>query len=212
MVADPATADRALTARFLRDHPVEAARSVEQLPADSAAEMLAPHPVTILTALFDHLSPFVAARMIDQVPAEVATDTLSAMQPAAAAAALAQMDDERRDAWLARLDPAIANELRSLLEYPPDTAGRLMSRRLGFFRPDMGVPEASQRLRELAVQDARTLFLVDDEGRLAGRVSVQRLATAPLTPPWPILLSRRRIEWTRSPCAASWSTCSRAPD
>jgi magnesium transporter len=180
MSADPTTADRALTGRFLRDHPVEAARSVEQLPLDSAAEMLAYHPVGVLTGLFDHLTPFVAARMLDQVPAEVATETLAAMQPAAAAAALAQLEDERRDAWLASLNPAIADELRSLLEYPPDSAGRLMSRRLGFFRPDMAVPEASQRLRELAVQDARTLFLVDDEGRLAGRVSVQRLVTAPL--------------------------------
>lgn len=180
MGADPTTADRALTARFLREHPTEGARTIELQPPASAAATLAPYPVPVLAPVFGRLSPFAAVGVLEALPAQSAVEILAAMQPAAATAVLAQMEADRRDAWLAALDPAIADELRALLEYPPDSAGRLMSCRLGFFRPEMEVSEASARLRELAVQDARTLFLVDAEGRLAGRVPVQRLATAPL--------------------------------
>ncbi len=178
MTADPAHAERALTARFLREHPVEAARTVEGLPADSAAAMLAQYPVPLLVPMLERLSPFGAVGLLEALPPETTQAALAAMQPAPAAAVLAQMEAERREAWLAVLDPAIASELRDLLDYPPDSAGRLMSRRLGFFRSDMDVAAASARLRELAVQDARTLFLVDAEGRLAGRVPVQRLLLA----------------------------------
>ncbi|MDZ7749582.1 MAG: hypothetical protein U5K43_12855 [Halofilum sp. (in: g-proteobacteria)] len=77
--------------------------------------------------------------MLDALPPALARTLLAEMQPAPATAVLAQLAPEARACWLDQLAPAVAAELAAQLEYPADSAGRLMSRRLGFFRPEMDV-------------------------------------------------------------------------
>lgn len=179
MSADPATTDRLLTERFLREYPAEAARTIERSnPEDVAA--LAAYPPHVLGPVWERLSPFAAQRLLDWLPVEAATQLVGELRPAIAAELLARMESGERGQWLQRLPAAIRRELTELLEYPADSAGRLMSRRLGFFRRDMNVAEASARLRELGVHDSHNLFLVDDDLRLDGRVTVQALALAKL--------------------------------
>lgn len=179
MTTDPAVTDRLLSERFLAEYPAEAARAIERAEP-GALTALATHPPHLLAPVWERLSPFVALRLLGALPAEHAAALLAELQPSAAAELLARMEPAERAGWLDRIAPAIRRELSELLEYPPDSAGRLMSRRLGFFRRDMSVADASARLRELGVHDSRSLFLVDDELRLDGRVAIQALALAPL--------------------------------
>lgn len=179
MTTDPAATDRLLSERFLAEYPAEAARAIERAEP-GALTALATHPPHLLAPVWERLSPFVALRLLGALPAGHAAALLAELQPSAAAELLARMEPAERAGWLDRIAPAIRRELSELLEYPPDSAGRLMSRRLGFFRRDMAVADASARLRELGVHDSRSLFLVDDELRLDGRVAIQALALAPL--------------------------------
>jgi len=84
--------------------------------------------------------------------------------------------------WLfelfAALGPQVARELGELLAYPEDSAGRLMDPRVSPLRAGAGVAEGLARLRALKRRGLREIFVVDDEGRLAGRVEIQDLATA----------------------------------
>jgi len=105
---------------------------------------------------------------------------LSEMRPATAAELLARPDPEARSRWFEKVSTPIRRELSELREYPPDSAGRLMPRRLGFFRGDMSAADALTRLRKLGGHDAHSLFLVDDDLRVNGRVTIQALALARL--------------------------------
>ena len=178
MAADPATADRLLSERYLRDYPAEAARTIEHGEPDALATALAEHAPTVLAPVWERLSPFVALRLLDRLPPELASALLAEMRPSTASELLARLEGDERERWLQQLPATIRRELTELIEYPPDSAGRLMSRRLGFFRGDMTVQEASARLRQLGVHDAHSLFLVDDDLRLDGRVTIQALAMA----------------------------------
>ncbi len=81
-------------------------------------------------------------------------------------------------ARIGRLDPAIREELRALTSYPVGAAGRLMNPGVSAYRRDTTVGELLTRLGETGMLTARSLFLVDDEGRLTGKAPLQDVAVA----------------------------------
>jgi magnesium transporter len=177
MSAEATGAVAALNERFLLDFPHEAAREIEAMPAEDAAEVLAAAPARAVVRAWQALAPDVAREVLERLPPTLAAHLLGEADPAAAAAALAQLGAEERSRLLGALEPQVARELGELLLYPEDSAGRLMDPRVSPLRAGMSVAEALARLRALQRRGLRELFVIDDEGRLAGRVEIQDLAT-----------------------------------
>ena len=178
MIGGDQAAVQALNLRFLLDYPHEAARQLEAMPTETAAAILASHPVHAAVRAWELLTPDIAIAVATSMPASQAARLFVEAEPRASVAALAQLDPEPRERMLAALDPSVAGELRSLLEYPPDSAGRLMDPRVTPLRADLTVAEALARLRGLRRRGLRDLFAVNGEGRLTGRIEIQDLATA----------------------------------
>ena len=168
----------ALNQRFLLDFPHEAARELEAMPADEAAGLLAGQPPRAVVRAWEALSPDVARQILEGLPDDMASHVVAEAEPAASIAVLAQLDAQGRDSRLARLDPQVARELRDLLAYPADSAGRMMDPQVSPLRAGLTVGEALARLRTIRRRGLRELFVVDDENRLVGRVEVQDLAIA----------------------------------
>lgn len=168
----------ALNQRFLLDFPHEAARELEAIPADEAAGLLAGLPPRAVVRAWEALSPDVARQILEGLPDDMASHVLAEAEPATSVAVLAQLDMQGRDSRLARLDPQVARELRDLLAYPADSAGRMMDPQVSPLRAGLTVGEALARLRTIRRRGLRELFVVDDENRLVGRVEVQDLAIA----------------------------------
>ncbi len=171
-------ADVALTQRYLLDFPQEAARLFEAMPAAEAVELLATQPPHAVSRAWQALAGDVAKNVLELLPEPLALHLLAEAEPVASVTVLAQFDAKEREAWLQRLDKEVAHELRALLDYPEDCAGRLMDPRVSPLRAGMTVDEAIERLRLIKRSGLRELFVIDDEGRLAGRVEVQDLALA----------------------------------
>ena len=172
------TAEAALTQRFVLDHPHEAARLLEAMPVDDAAALLAAQPAHAALRAWQALAADVALPVLQALPPELARHLLAEAEPVVSVAVLVQFDGNEREAWLRRLDTEVAQELRALLAYPDDSAGRMMDPRVSPLRAGMTVAEAIERLRLVRRSGLRELFVVDDEGRLTGRVEVQDLALA----------------------------------
>ncbi len=170
--------EAALTHRFLLDFPSEAARLFEAMPAADAAAALAEQPPHAALRAWQALAPDVARAVLEGLPESVARHLLAEAEPVVSVAVLTQLDRPAREAWLQRLDGEVATELRGLLDYPDDCAGRMMDPRVSPLRTGMTVAEAVERLRQIQRSGLRELFVVDDEGRLTGRVEVQDLALA----------------------------------
>ncbi len=173
-----APAEAALTHRFLLDYPHEAARLFEAMPASAAATLLAAQPPHAALRGWQALAPDVALDVLELLPDALALHLLAEAEPVASVAVLTQLDTAARKAWLQRLDTEVAHELRDLLNYPEDCAGRMMDPRVSPLRSGMTVAEAIERLRQIRRSGLRELFVVDDEGRLTGRVEVHDLALA----------------------------------
>ena len=173
-----APAQAALTHRFLLDFPHEAARLLEAMPAEDAAALLAAEPPHAALRAWQPLAPDVALAVLERLPQALAAHLLAEAEPVVALAVLTQWPPPERQAWLGRLDTEVARELRELLDYPEDSAARLMDTRVSPLRSGMTVAEAIERLRLIRRHGLRELFVIDDAGRLAGRVEVQDLALA----------------------------------
>jgi magnesium transporter len=73
----------------------------------------------------------------------------------------------------------VAAELRELIAYPDDTAGRLMDARPLALHPSTTVSQALERLRGRREEAIHAVYLVEPgEGRLLGAVPLPALATA----------------------------------
>jgi len=176
--ADAAPAVAALTQRFLLDFPGEAARELEGMEAEEAAALLAPHVPRAVVRAWEALAADFARAVLEHLPAALAQRVLAEAEPAASAAVLMLLEPEARERLLKPLDREVARELRALAGYPQDSAGRLMDARIIPLRVGMTVGEAIERLRSVRRRGLRELYVVDDAGRLAGRVELQDIALA----------------------------------
>jgi magnesium transporter len=161
----PLPAVLALNQRYLLDFPHEAARRLESIAPQEAAELLAAQPPHAVVRAWQYLSPDVAQAVLECLPVTLGLYLLAESEPAASAAVLVRYAADER-------------ELRDLLRYPDNSAGRLMDPYVSPVRADLTTGEALARLRTMKRRGMRELFVVDDNGRLTGRVEIQDLAVA----------------------------------
>jgi magnesium transporter len=176
-------AEAALTQRFMLDFPHETARLLEAMPLADAAQLIAAQPSHVALPAWQALAGDVGCDMLKALPEPMAVLLLAEAEPVVSVAVLSQLDADEREAWLKRLHSEVERELRELLAYPQDCAGRLMDPRVSPLRSGMSVDEAIERLRQIRRSGLRELFVIDDEGRLNGRVEVQDLLLADRSAP-----------------------------
>jgi magnesium transporter len=169
----------ALDRRFLLDHTARAAQEIQRMSLADALAALAHQPATVIVPVLLRVTPDVAAEILDRLPAELARAVLTELLPNDAVRLLSLLGKSDRERHIEPLDEATRNEIRRIMSYPPDSAGRLMHSRIAFFRDSASVEETLARLRKTRTQATRSLFIVDAANKLCGRVSIQDLAVAP---------------------------------
>lgn len=137
-------------------------------------------------AVVEHLPPERQEAVLRHLGPEQAADVLEEMASDEAADLLADLPRLEAEQLLEGMAPAEAADVRELLAYPANTAGGIMATEVVAVRTEGTVADAMARLRTIA-PDAETIFyvyVVDDDGRLVGVVSLRDLIltepTAPL--------------------------------
>ena len=173
------TIERLLTEDFFARHPGEAADQLELSTPAEAAEVLAQLSPRTASAAFRRVAPAKAVDILAELGREQAIPLLRDLDPPQAGALLSSLDEQQRQELLAGVAPAEARQLRSLMEYPADSAGRLMDPRIAVFRPGMTAEAALERLRSLRHgRRFSDLLLVDEAGRLSGTVPLHEVVLA----------------------------------
>ncbi|HWQ15405.1 MAG TPA: magnesium transporter [Roseiflexaceae bacterium] len=136
-----------------------------------------------------------AADVLDETSVDATRELISELSPAEAADILEELDSddaaailtedvpERQQALLAAMDPEEAADIRELLRYPPQSAGRLMNDLFVAVRPEQTAAQALDELRAV-VHDAAViayLYVLENGGRLSGTLSLRKLLVAPPT-------------------------------
>ncbi len=170
--------------RMLLDvYPTEALPIIESAPVKEIAGLLRRERARRAADILTRLTPETAAQAIAQVPPEEVGPILVELEPNRAALLLARLDPDVREEHLSKLDLELSGELRSLMTYPPDSAGSLMDPRVITFRPDTTVREATQKIRRVRRRRVQDVFVVDEVGRLVGSIPLQEMFLASTNEP-----------------------------
>ena len=172
-------AAEALTRRYLIDHPEEAALRLEKIDPQDAADIVASLPVILIVPVWRALASGAASVIFEKLSATGRKALLEALDRNDAVAILGFMAGEARETQIAALSDEIADDIRMMLSYPDDTAGRLMDTKFFALHGDISVGQALDMLRRREGGRISFIKLVDEQNRLSRLVDLRDLALAP---------------------------------
>ena len=168
-----------LTHAFVAAHPVEAARELERLDEHDVAALFEQAPARLSAPVLDAMMPRVAARCLSIVAAARAALLLGELGAPSAASILRQMGEPQRKALLDALPTAASLACRALLRYPEDAIGALVDTSAIALPARATVAEALAAARQREVETAADVYVIGDEHRLLGVVTLTALLRAP---------------------------------
>lgn len=166
-----------------QQEPADAAKTLETLPQDEAADvvgemevdsaadalshMAVPLAVSVLEDLIED-DPAYAGRMLSEMAPDDATDLLQALPRA------------DRDRLLSLMAAGPALQLRELMVYPRESAGGMMTTQYLSVREGETVAQAIEHIRRgEPIESAQQAFVTDRKGRLKGTIGLRKLLVSP---------------------------------
>jgi magnesium transporter len=178
MSIENSPAARAIAAAYIDLNPGEVAETLESAPLDEIVAFLSAQEPSRAASVLDRLDETLAEQCVRRLGDESLKGVLAETDPAKAAVLLSRLEEDERDARMATLDAALANELRELMSYPEDSAGRLMETRVPTFRPGLTVKETLERLRSAGEPPRFNILVVDDARKLLGLLTLADIVIA----------------------------------
>ncbi len=173
-----------------RLRPAELATLVSRLPVRHGADVLEAVDDETAGVVLGKARPRLGGRLMSALRPERAGRIVAGMPADDAVAALRHLRGERRDELLALMPSRRAGELRRLLSASPTTAAGLMTPAVKTAR----LGEPADRIRAALAADPPhldgllTVFVVDQDGRVAGAITPRALLAGDATPaPTPIV-------------------------
>lgn len=161
-------------------HPADLATIIDQLAPRDRAGVLAALDDEAAADAIEEMEPETQVEVLEDLPPGRAADILEEMSPDDAADLVADLSEAARAEILPLMDREEAEEVQTLLGYPEESAGGIMTTEFIAISEDLTATETLDRLRELE-PDAETiyyLYVTDHEGRLVGVLSLRDLVVA----------------------------------
>ena len=169
-----------LVQKFLEHDPVGAAQSLELMDEDEAVQAIRSMPVTLVLEVFGYLQVERATAFLEKLPPKSFREVVAKMDLQQAAGILIGLSPEKRQEIIEELPGNTRSRIRDLLEYPENSAARIMSSEYVALRPSTKVKEAVRRIRILArrTSPASYVYVIDEDHHLAGVVTMRDLLLA----------------------------------
>ncbi len=159
-----------------QEHPADIATILDELSPENAVIAFGLLDDDDASEVLDETGSFVRQELVDKVDDERLADLLEELPTDDAVEFLEDLPDLVANRLINLLDEETAGEVRYLLTYAEETAGRLMTRDVVALRRQWTVAETLGYLRSL--EDAETLqylYVVDRGDRLIGVVPLRML-------------------------------------
>jgi CBS domain-containing protein/sporulation protein YlmC with PRC-barrel domain len=171
--------------RLARLHPADIADIVEDLAPDEREAVFETLDEEVAAEALEEVDPKVQKAIVESLDSNRAAEIVEEMEPDAAADLLADLPEERTSEILLEMKPQERREMVELLEFGEKTAAGRMNTEYLAVNQNATVHDAIETLRRFqgGVETVSTIYLVDEDGRLAGAVPLAKLVLAsPDTP------------------------------
>ncbi len=174
------------------DQSGDVARKIEEIPAADGATVMTNLSTEQAADVAEYLDPETAGRILSQMDATLAASVITDMEPPEAAMVLAAMDPDDRvdvlehvtgplhDQLLGEMTDSEAAETRNLEQYPPDSAGGIMTSEVTSLYEHITVENAIVTLRRLKeeLEQMFYVYVIDTRQHLVGVLSMRDLILA----------------------------------
>lgn len=164
-------------------HPADLADVAESIPRDRVAEFLGALPASRAAQVLGYMDEELRTELLEHMSTELAAQLVSAMHPDDRVDVLEELEQETADEILSDLSAEARQETERLRQYQPDTAGGLMTTEFVSVLVHRTVEEALAEVRVAARSGRKeamhAVYVVDEDGRLAGVMSLRELLAAP---------------------------------
>ena len=166
--------------RLARLHPADIADIVEELAPDEREAVFETLDEGVAAGALEEVSAKVQKSILESLDSDRAADIVEEMNPDAAADLLADLPEERTSEILQEMEPEERREMAELMEFGEKTAAGRMNTEYLALDPNATVNDAIDALRnfEGGVESVSTIYLVDQQGRLAGAVPLAKIVLA----------------------------------
>lgn len=174
------------------EEPRDVAERIEEMGAADGAALMGELSPELSADVAEYLDPKTAASVLEKMDPVLAATVITDMEPPEASMVLAEMHADDRVDILDHLPQALHDELlremtaeeaaevRQLEQYPPDTAGGIMTTEVTALREDLTVEQAIAELRRISqqVEQMYYVYVTDKRKHLVGVLSMRDLIFA----------------------------------
>jgi magnesium transporter len=179
-VAVAETASEAVAHRIEDLPAADGAHVLADMSSENAAEVAEILDPDTAGQILAEMDPTQAAHVIEDMEEAEASMVLSAMDPDDRVDILEHVEEALHDRLVDEMDAAEAAEVRNLEQYPPDTAGGIMTTEVTALLEDLTVEQAIGELRRLSevLEQMFYVYVVDGRSHLVGVLSMRDLILA----------------------------------
>jgi len=167
---------RALRNEFFTKYPKDAAYALESIPHEAILDYLKDVDPRNARAIFFRMNPDTVAGLVTKMDTSLFIGLFSQVDTHLAARLLSRLSAEDVDDRLSLLPNLVSREIRDFLDYRAGTAGYLMETNVATFYSDDLVEDVLSKIRKLNDRRIPVVYVIDDAGKLLGKIPVQYIA------------------------------------
>ncbi|MGB0388394.1 MAG: magnesium transporter [Ardenticatenaceae bacterium] len=180
LVAINGTGQNALIELLDDTHPADIADVMDELSEEATLAVFHLLGLHVASEVLDETESDTTFFLVEELPDQELARILDEMPMDDAAELLGDLEDDYAETLIDLMSPEDASEVRRLLDYPEDSAGRLISEHFVRLVDSWTVSETLDYLRDInpETETIAYLYVVDQEERLSGVVPLRRLVMA----------------------------------
>ncbi len=176
-----ASNDTALISYFEEMHHADIAEILDELSFDEAVYIIKLLDSEKTSEVLMDVDDDVREKILKNLSAKEIAEEVEELDSDDAADIIGELSEERQEAVMSQIeDEEHAKEIEELLAYDDDTAGSLMAKELVKVNENWTVLKCVREMRAQAEEVTRvhSIYVIDNEGKLKGRLSLKDLLIA----------------------------------
>jgi magnesium transporter len=163
---------------FLKEHPKDAARTLEEVDPEALALYLESVPAKTAANVIKYIVPSISAECLKLMAIDKSSQIVMLLGVERASLLLRRMKSGIRVQFIRAMSPVFSNMTRLVLRYPEGTVGQVMNPNVFTVHQDMTVNQVINVIKNTSQLLHNEIFITNDKQQLAGIVDARVLLTA----------------------------------
>jgi magnesium transporter len=167
-----------ITKGYIALHPAAVASALAQLGKPETTALFEVMPRQLAANVMEHMVPRAAAQSLEQLASKISADLLARMPVPAAVEILRMMKREQVKTLFAAMPRSAVARLRMRLRFSETVIGGFVDTDVATITADIRVSDALRLIKRNSQRTGHTIYVLDEQRRLAGLVDLSELVAA----------------------------------